>query len=247
MQSGDLEARVPVDDASEVGLLEAGFNSMAAGLAERERLRDLFGRQVGHDVARQALRNGTKLGGEEREVGVLFIDVVGSTSMALAMPPAEVVRLLNLVFRVVVESAEQHGGLVNKFQGDAALCVFGAPVASDDPAGDALCAARAMADRLPAEVPQIDFGIGVSAGLAVAGNVGSEQRFEYTVIGDPVNEAARLSALAKRRDGGVLSSEAALRRVRGLEGSEWTLDEFTILQGRSERTGIAVPSAAAPA
>jgi adenylate cyclase len=247
VQSGDLEARVEVDDGSEVGLLQAGFNRMAEGLREREQLRDLFGRQVGHDVARQALRNGTKLGGEEREVGVLFIDVVGSTSMALAMPPAEVVRLLNLVFRVVVESAEQHGGLVNKFQGDAALCVFGAPVTSDDPAGDALRAARAMADRLPAEVPQIDFGIGVSAGLTVAGNVGSEQRFEYTVIGDPVNEAARLAALAKQRDGCVLSSEAALRRVRGLEGSEWTLDEFTILPGRSERTGIAVPSAGAAA
>jgi adenylate cyclase len=241
VESGDLDAHVAVDDGSEVGLLQAGFNRMAEGLREREQIRDLFGRQVGHDVAREALRNGTRLGGEEREVGVLFVDLVGSTSMALAMPPTEVVRLLNLFFRVVVETAEEHSGLVNKFEGDAALCVFGAPVASRDPAGDALLAARELASRLPREVPQIDFGIGVSAGRAVAGNVGAEQRFEYTVIGDPVNEAARLSELAKSRAERVLSSEAALERVRGVESSAWSLGESAVLSGRGARTGLALP------
>ena len=135
---------------------------------------------------------------------------------------------------------KQHGGLVNKFQGDAALCVFGAPVASDDPAGDALRAARAMAAPPARGGPPDRLRHRRLGGPAVAGNVGAEQRFEYTVIGDPVNEAARLSALAKRRDGGVLSSEAALRRVardRGLASGR--LDEFTILAGRAERTGIA--------
>ncbi len=205
---GDFDVHVPIDDGSEVGLLQAGFNRMAEGLREREHIRDLFGRQVGREVARAALRGGARLGGEEREIGAVFVDLTGSTSMALAMPPTEVVRLLNRFFRVVIEVVESERGLVNKFEGDAALCVFGAPVASDDPAGDALRAARTLAQRLEREVREIGFGIGVSAGLAVAGNVGSEQRFEYTVIGDPVNEAARLCDLAKER--GVL-----VRRVRG--------------------------------
>ena len=215
---------------------------MAEGLREREHIRDLFGRQVGREVARAALRGGARLGGEEREIGAVFVDLTGSTSMALAMPPTEVVRLLNRFFRVVVEVVEAEGGLVNKFEGDAALCVFGAPVASDDPAGDALRAARTLAERLEREVREIGFGIGVSAGLAVAGNVGSEQRFEYTVIGDPVNEAARLCDLAKER--GVL-----VRRVRGgarrapaaTEAAGWELTDRTVLRGRLEATGLAMP------
>ena len=241
VEEGDLDARVTIDDGSEVGLLQAGFNRMADGLSERERLRDLFGRQVGEDVARAALRDPPRLGGEEREVGVLYVDLVGSTSMALSMPPTEVVRLLNLFFRVVVETVEERRGLVNKFEGDAALCVFGAPVASSDPAGDALATARELSRRLRGEVPQVDFGIGVSAGPAVAGNVGAEQRFEYTVIGDPVNEAARLSRLAREHTDRVLSSEAALRRAHGAETDAWRLGEPAFLAGRPGRTGVALP------
>ena len=238
---GDLDVNVPIDDGSEVGLLQAGFNRMAEGLREREHIRDLFGRQVGREVARAALRGGARLGGEEREIGGVFVDLIGSTSMALAMPPTEVVRLLNRFFRVVVEVVEAQGGLVNKFEGDAALCVFGAPVASEDPAGDALRAARRLSERLDREVREIGFGIGVSAGVAVAGNVGSEQRFEYTVIGDPVNEAARLCELAKERPERVLASEAALSRAADVESDGWALTERTILRGRIEATGLAMP------
>ncbi len=238
---GDLAVQVPIDDASEVGMLQAGVNRMTEGLRDRERIRDLFGRQVGEDVAHAALRDGTRLGGEEREIGALFVDLTGSTSMALAMPPTEVVRLLNRFFRVVIEVTETERGLVNKFEGDAALCVFGAPVASDDPAGDALRAARLLAERLDREVPEIGFGIGVSAGKAVAGNVGSEKRFEYTVIGDPVNEAARLCDLAKERGEPVVASDAALARASEEEAEAWSVTERTVLRGRLEATGIAAP------
>jgi adenylate cyclase len=244
IERGDLDAHVLVDDGSEVGLLQAGFNRMAEGLRERERIRDLFGRQVGEDVAHAALRDGTRLGGEERVVGALFVDLVGSTSMATAMPPTEVVRVLNRFFRVVVEVVEGECGLVNKFEGDAALCVFGAPVAREDPAGDAMRAARAMAERLTRDVPESDFGIGVSAGIAVAGNVGAEHRFEYTVIGDPVNEAARLCELAKQRPERVLASETALGRAAGTERGAWTVAEFAVLRGRNTPTGVAHPAAA---
>jgi len=238
---GDLDAQVRVEDGSEIGLVQAGFNRMVDGVHERERIRDLFGRQVGHDVAHAALRDGARLGGEEREIGAMFVDLVGSTSMALALPPTEVVRLLNRFFRVVIEVVESERGLVNKFEGDAALCVFGAPVASPDPAGDALGAARVLAGRLEREVPEIGFGIGVSAGTAVAGNVGSESRFEYTVIGDPVNEAARLCELAKDRPERLLASDSALRRAADGEAAEWLVGERTVLRGRLEATNLASP------
>jgi adenylate cyclase len=238
---GDLEVELAVDDGSEVGQLQAGFNRMADGLRERERIRDLFGRQVGHDVARAALSEGVRLGGEEREVAALFVDVVGSTSLALALPPSEVVRLLNRFFRIVIEVVEGEGGLVNKFEGDAALCVFGAPVACPDCSGDALRAARNLAARLSRELPEIDFGIGVSAGLAVAGNVGAERRFEYTVIGDPVNEACRLAELAKERPERVLASSAALDRAATGESDAWSVTEAAVLRGRLAPTQLAHP------
>jgi adenylate cyclase len=241
--AGDLEAKVEIDDASEVGLLQAGFNRMAEGLREREKIRDLFGRHVGEDVARAALRERPRLGGEEREIGAVFIDLVGSTSLALAMAPTEVVRLLNRFFRVVIEVVESEEGFVNKFEGDAALCVFGAPVSGQDPAGRALCAARRLAERLDREVPEVGYGIGVSAGRAVAGNVGSERRFEYTVIGDPVNEAARLSDLAKEREETVIASDAAIARAAKDEQELWKQGERTVLRGRLEATVLASPRA----
>jgi adenylate cyclase len=241
---GELDVDVPVDDGSEVGQLQAGFNRMADGLRERERIRDLFGRQVGQEVARAALDEGVRLGGEEREVAALFVDLVGSTSLALALPPTEVVRVLNRFFRVVVDVIEAEGGLVNKFEGDAALCVFGAPVVCADCAGDALRAARQLAARLSRELPEVDFGIGVSAGEAVAGNVGAEHRFEYTVIGDPVNEAARLAELAKERPERVLASSAALDRAAEAERQAWTVTESAVLRGRLAPTQLAHPELA---
>jgi adenylate cyclase len=243
VERGELDVHVTVDDGSEVGELQAGFNRMAEGLRERERLRDLFGRQVGEEVAKAAMRDGIRLGGEEREVGALFVDLIGSTSMAMAMPPTEVVRLLNRFFRVVVEVIEAEGGYVNKFEGDAALCLFGAPVDRPDPAADALRAARALATRLTREIREMDYGIGVSAGIAVAGNVGAERRFEYTVIGDPVNEAARLSELAKQRPERVLASEAALARAADTESDAWRVTESAVLRGRTLPTGVAHPRA----
>lgn len=238
---GDLEVSVRVDDGSEIGQLQAGFNRMVEGLRERRRIRDLFGRHVGEEVAQSALSAGVRLGGEEREVAALYIDLVGSTSLALALPPTDVVALLNHFFRMVVEVVESCGGFVNKFEGDAALCVFGAPVACADPAGDALRAARRLADRLCTELAEVDFGIGVSAGVAVAGNIGAEHRFEYTVIGDPVNEAARLAEIAKRRPERVLTSSAALERAGMNEAEAWSLTGAEVLRGRLAPTQLAHP------
>ena len=242
VEAGDLDATVPVFDGSDLGLLQAGFNRMNDGLREREELRDLFGRHVGEDVARAAMDRGIELGGEELEVAVLFVDLVGSTSMAAERPPQEVVAKLNEFFGVVVDVIEDCGGWINKFEGDAALAVFGAPLPLEDAAGCALKAARTLAERIEGDLEGLDAGIGVSAGRAVAGNVGSESRFEYTVIGDPVNEAARLCELAKEADGRVLASAVALERAREEEAGRWREDEVVTLRGRAQETTTAVPA-----
>lgn len=242
LEAGELDVEVAVDDGSEIGLLQSGFNRMASGVRERERLRDLFGRHVGEEVARAALEKGdVKLGGETREVAVLFVDLVGSTALAATQRPELVVALLNRFFAIVVAVTDRHGGSVNKFDGDGALCVFGAPLTHEDAAGAALAGARELNERLARELPQFRAGIGVSAGPAVAGNVGAEQRFEYTVIGDPVNEAARLCELAKRGEEPVLAAEAALAAAATGESERWALGEQTLLRGRSTPTRLATP------
>jgi adenylate cyclase len=174
---------------------------------------------------------------------VLFVDLKGSTELASERPPSEVVALLNDFFRIVVEVVEDHGGLVNKFEGDAALAIFGAPIERDDAAACALAAGRTLAERLRDELPELDFGIGVSAGRAVAGNIGAESRFEYTVIGDPVNEAARLCELAKQDDSRVLASAAALDAAGDGEAGRWDIGEPVKLRGRKEETRPATPAA----
>ena len=208
-----------VDDAGEIGLLQEGVNTMAAGLAERERLRDLFGRHVGTTVAQRALRDrASRLGGEERTVAALFVDIAGSTSLVRRTGPEEMVGLLNRFFEVVVDTVEGEGGLVNKFEGDAALCVFGAPTDHPDPAGAALRAARRICDAV-AEAGEVDVGVGVACGRVWAGQVGAASRLEYTVIGDPVNEAARLTELAKDHPGRAVASEATVLAARRTSAS----------------------------
>jgi adenylate cyclase len=241
IEAGDLTTHVTVNDSGELGQLQAGFNRMVLAMREREHLRDLFGRHVGEDVARQALEHGVQLGGEEIEAAALFVDVIGSTTLAATRTPGEVVTALNRFFEVVVDVVDTHGGLVNKFEGDAALCIFGAPLRLEDPAAAALSAAREMVRRLKAEVPELDAGVGVSQGLVIAGNIGATQRLEYTVIGDPVNEAARLTEQAKDRPERIVASQRIVDRAHRDERTRWTMLEPLTLRGRLEPTVLAVP------
>jgi adenylate cyclase len=240
--AGERDVAVAVTDAGELGRLQAAVNEMAAGLRASERLQDLFGRQVGPEVAAQALARGVELGGESREVAVLFVDLNGSTAFASSHRPAEVVELLNTFFRVVVDVIDDHGGVVNKFAGDGALCVFGAPLPHPDPASAALAAGRTLRQRVAdLDDEQIGVGIGIATGTVVAGNVGAERRFEYTVIGDPVNEAARLTDLAKQYGERLLASATVLDRAGADETARWRLAATVTLTGRSEPTRLAVP------
>jgi adenylate cyclase len=241
VRGGDLAVEIPVYDGSELGLLQAGFNRMVRGLRDRERIRDLFGRHVGEDVAAAALRSTVELGGELREVSVLFVDLVGSTALAAQRPPAEVVALLNRFFTVVVEEVDDRHGLVNKFVGDAVLAIFGAPTAMEDHATGALSVARAIARRLAHEVPEVTAGIGVTTGTVVAGNVGDRRRFEYTVTGDPVNEAARLTEIAKNEPTGLVASCRTVALAAPEEARRWKASRTVTLRGRSEPTALALP------
>jgi adenylate cyclase len=240
VEHGRIGTYVGAYERSQIGRLQTGFNRMVAGLAERDRLRDLFGRYVGTDVARRAVEEGAVLSGDVVEAAVLFIDLVGSTQLAESRPPQEVAEVLNDFFRIVVGAVDEHQGLINKFAGDAALAVFGAPLRMNEPASAALATARALGTQLR-QLP-VDFGIGVSAGRVFAGNIGAENRYEYTVIGDAVNEAARLADLAKTSDRRILCSAAAIDRADDAERERWAECYSAVLRGRSEATQISAPA-----
>ena len=243
VQAGRLDVNVTVDRAGDLGELQAGVNRMVEGLRERQRLADLFGRHVGTEVAQQAIEQGTGVDSEQREASVLFVDLIGSTALAEVLSPHEVVRTLNAYFDAVVRVVSAEGGWVNKFEGDGALCVFGAPATQPDHAARALRSARVLhgelANLAPA-FPGLDAAIGVSSGPLVAGNVGTEQRYEYTLIGRPVNEAARLTDLAKGRPGRVVASQGALDRA-GDEVNRWSSLGTVALRGQSAPAMIYEP------
>jgi adenylate cyclase len=233
--AGSLDTDVIVDDPGEIGMLQNGVNEMVAGLRERDRINDLFGRHVGPAVAQEALRHGVTLSGETRDVVALFVDITGSTALTHTTDPREFVAMLNRFFGVVVDQVEAAGGLVNKFEGDAALCVFGAPVELDDPATAALCSARQICVAVQ-KAGEVEIGIGVAAGPVVAGQIGAPTRLEYTVIGDAVNEAARLTELAKQRPGRVLASADVVAAASPEERTHWVPAGVATLRGRDEPT-----------
>jgi adenylate cyclase len=232
---GDLDVAVPIEDAGEIGLVQSGFNDMVAGLRDRERIQDLFGRHVGPAVAAEAISGGVTLRGEARDVVALFVDITASTKLTRETDPVDFVDMLNRFFGVVVDEVEDNGGLLNKFEGDAALCVFGAPVELADPATAALCTARVIRDRV-AEMGELQIGIGVAAGSVIAGQIGAASRLEYTVIGDAVNEAARLTDLAKRVEGHILASDVTVEAATAEERANWIAGRVMRLRGREAPT-----------
>jgi adenylate cyclase len=240
VERGHIGNMIDVYERSEIGQLQTGFNRMVAGLQERDKLRDLFGRHVGEEVVRRAIAEQESVSDDEREVAVLFVDLVGSTELATTREPHEVAAVLNDFFQIVVNEVDARNGLINKFQGDAALAVFGAPLRTDDPASAAMATARALATEL--RRLNVDFGIGVSAGPVFAGNIGAENRYEYTVVGDAVNEAARLADRAKDFDGRVLCSAAAIEAADEVERRCWAVQGSEMLRGRSRLTQISAPT-----
>jgi class 3 adenylate cyclase len=226
LQQGDFEvstaAAVQVND--EVGDLARAFNQMAQGLKDRERLRGTLGRYVSGDVAARILEetDDLDLPGELRRVTIMFLDVRGFTTISERLKPTEIVALLNEYFDVVVDRVTAHGGTVNKFIGDAAMCIWGAPRQVEFPERSAVQAAleiqqalaRLSADRVRRGLLEVGFGVGINSGEAIAGNLGAARRLEYTVIGDAVNVASRLES--QSRGGEVLISQSVYEKVERL-------------------------------
>ncbi len=220
---GRLEQEIRLQRKDELGVLTSAFNSMAAKLREKDFVEKTFERYVSKPLAREILshRHELKLGGEEKEVTILFSDIRGFTTLAEELSPTAVVELLNEYFSRMVKVVGHFEGMVDKFMGDAVLALFGAPMSVGNEALRAVCCALAMQKSIAqfnrAGVEQgrqpIAIGIGINTGPVVAGNVGSALRMEYTVIGDSVNIASRLQSLAK--PGEILISEETFTQVQG--------------------------------
>lgn len=201
---GDLSQALAVRSRDELGRLTQAFNDMIEGLRQRDFIRATFGRYVSPEVARTLLESpeGLRLGGEKREVTVLMSDLRGYTSFAERGDPAWVMEILNGYLARMTDIIVAHGGTVNEFIGDAVFALFGAPIAHPDhaerAAGAALAMQRAMeeinAQHAARGLPRFEMGIGVNTGEAVVGNIGSEQRAKYTVVGNAVNVAARVES-----------------------------------------------------
>ena len=242
LREGDFEVRatsIPHGN-DEVGDLAQAFDEMAIGLRQRERLKGTLNRYVSGDVAERILeeKDDLLLRGEVRHVTVLFLDVRGFTTISEHLTPTEVVALLNEYFDVVVDRVTAHGGSVNKFIGDAAMCIWGAPKEAQNADRNAVhCALEIQAavaslslDRTRRGLTAVGFGIGINTGEAVAGNLGAARRLEYTVIGDAVNLAQRLESQA--RAGEVLISQAVYEKVS--EEVEVAPREAVKLKGKSQ-------------
>jgi adenylate cyclase len=220
--AGDYSERLPVVQDDDLGALSASFNRMQAGLAERQRLQAAFGTYVDPALAARLLEQGDDVfTGERREVTVMFVDVRDFTPFAEANTAEDTVSRLNALFEIVVPAVVDAGGHVNKFLGDGAMAVFGAPNDLADHADAAVTAAvliyRLVAERFGGE---LRIGIGINTGLVIAGTIGGGSHLEFTLIGDTVNVAARVEQLTKTTGDAILLThqtvDALITRPPGL-------------------------------
>ena len=236
--SAAIPARTVNDELAE---LDSSLTDMARGLAERENMRDLLGKVVSPQIAAELLGSRIELGGEERVVTVLFADIRGFTSLSEQQTPSETLYMLNLCFEQLCHAIEQNGGVVDKFTGDAVMALFGAPVTHED---DAVRAARTVIaiqaavgrlnqdPRIPSQ--GLSVGLGLHTGLVVAGNMGSTNRMNYTVIGDAVNLSARLESLTRLYGVPNLVSDGFIAAL-GVHASDFALLELDRVRVKGRR------------
>jgi len=207
VQSGEYDRRMPVVSHDEFSLIARHANQMIAGLQDRERIRSVLGKYLSRPLAESILKDeaDTELGGRDIKVAVLFTDIRGYTSLSEELTPQELVRLLNDYFELVVTAVHNHGGSIDKFMGDSAMAVFGLDGSEEARNAAVQAAFEIRAYRIPFNkeleaqgIPKVDFGVGIAFGRVIAGNIGSPNRLEYTVIGDAVNVAARLEKMTKQ-------------------------------------------------
>ncbi len=244
----DFDAQVAVTTNDELGYLGERFNQMTARLRQGEQLRNLLNLYISPEVARNAMQNGATLGGRTVTCTVLFSDIRAFTSLAEQLTPDELIEMLNRYMSVMIEVVTRNGGFVNKFGGDSLLAVFGTPLnPARDHAARAVRTAQGMCAELnkfnefqrQMKMPEIQVGIGVASGPVVAGNVGGRGRLEYTVLGDTVNQAARLQFQATELGYAVLLNAEAYRDARSsvLSFEAQELPPVTV-RGREEPVAV---------
>jgi adenylate cyclase len=215
--SGDLSAHVPVRSTDELGEVIDGFNAMVIGLRQAKRTREIFGRYVSPAVAQQALERGVALGGEITQATAMFVDLRGFTALSEQLAPDHLVQLLGRYYAVVETACEAEGGIITQFLGDGIVSVFGAPLKPlSDHARRAVQAALLLQRSLAgSDRGGADFraGIGICTGDMVAGNVGTAGRVIYTIVGDAVNQAARLQVKTRDLDAAILITESTRRAL----------------------------------
>ena len=220
--AGDLSQTLPVRSRDEVGQLTQTFNEMLDGLRQRDFIRDTFGRYVSPEVVRTLIESpaGLNLGGEKRDVTILMSDLRGYTHLSEQYDPAVTVQMLNSYLARMTNIIIEHGGTINEFIGDAIFAIFGAPLAYADHAERAAACALAMQLAMT-EVnqanaaqgwPALEMGIGVNSGEAVVGNIGSEKRAKFGVLGHTVNLTARVEG--NTIGGQILLSPFTYERLR---------------------------------
>ncbi len=201
IREGNLDIRVPVRGRDELGQLAASFNEMAEGLALKEKYRTVLNMVTDKEVAEQLTKGSIHLGGEIREISVLFCDIRGFTARTQGMDPTRVIRLLNEHMTALTKIVHDHHGVVDKFVGDLIMAIFGAPKQYGADAENAARCAREMIReraRLNETVEEpLEVGIGIATGAMVVGCMGSSDRLNYTVLGERVNLASRLCSQAK--------------------------------------------------
>ncbi len=216
LAAGDLAARVPPTSRCEIGLLTRAVNELGETLQDHARVQDAFGRYASDWVLHRVLSEpgGIVPEGTETEVTLLFADVRSFTRLSEGMEAKDVVSLLNEVFQLASDCILRRGGTIDKFMGDAVMAWFGAPMPSPDHPLAAVEAARDLQQALRERAGgvAVEMGIGVHVGRVIVGTIGSDRRSDFTAIGDAVNVAQRLEALAG--PGEVLVSEAVWRRTR---------------------------------
>jgi class 3 adenylate cyclase len=209
VEVGDYSRRLPVVQDDDLGALSASFNRMQAGLAERQRLQGAFGTYVDPALAARLLEQGDDVfTGERREVTVMFVDIRDFTPFAEANTAEDTVARLNALFEIVVPAVIDAGGHVNKFLGDGALAVFGAPNELADHA-DAAVTAAVLIHGLVGERfgGDLRIGMGINTGVVIVGTIGGGGKLEFTLIGDAVNVAARVEQLTKTTGDAILLTQ----------------------------------------
>jgi adenylate cyclase len=221
---GNYDVHVHTGGDDEIGELARAFNGMVKGLAERDNIRDALGKVASSEVVVQLLQGKIALGGEERDVTVMFTDIRNFTSLCESLTPEKSLQLLNEFLTAISEVVEAHEGVVDKYLGDGVMAIFGAPVTRPDDVQRAIECALEIRRRVEAlgpglaarGLPHPEIGLGMNTSRVIAGNMGSPSRLNYTVLGDGVNLAARLEGLTKRYHVPIVVGATTREQVRGI-------------------------------